>query len=195
MSTSQWDGPWSSTSPMTASPRCGMYRPLSAITLTTPSCSFRMPSCAAKTCPPSLYVPGPGFSPGPPTASPGMAIGGGAPLRCIGVSLSRNASKPRGVIEASGQSAIRTGFASLSNSDALLCLEDSSLDVSFRLRVEALKELGLQAGRHLDDPDPRSGGRPFLLDNCPQRLEVPIGLRAVVGAQLQRDPTLLQSNP
>src|SRR5881296_2623402 len=170
MSTSQWDGPWSTTSPMTASPRCGMYRPLSAITLTTPSCSFRMPSCAAKTCPPSLYVPGPGFSPGPPTASPGMTIGRSAPLLCIGVSLSRNASKPRRL------------------------LEDSSLDVSFRLRVEALKELGLQAGRHLDDPDPRSGGRPFLLDNCPERLEVPIGLRAVLGAQLHRDPNLLEAD-
>src|SRR5881296_2689940 len=194
MSTSQWDGPWSTTSPMTASPRCGMYRPLSGITLTTPSCSFRMPSCAAKTCPPSLYVPGPGFSPGPPTASPGMTIGRSAPLLCIGVSLSRNASKPRRLLEASGQSAIRNGFASLSNSDALLCLEDSSLDVSFRLRVEALKELGLQAGRHLDDPDPRSGGRPFLLDNCPERLEVPIGLRAVLGAQLHRDPNLLEAD-
>src|SRR5881296_2551226 len=194
MSTSQWDGPWSTTSPMTASPRCGMYRPLSAITLTTPSCSFRMPSCAAKTCPPSLYVPGPGFSPGPPTASPGMTIGRSAPLLCIGVSLSRNASKPRRLLEASGQSAIRNGFASLSNSDALLCLEDSSLDVSFRLRVEALKELGLQAGRHLDDADPCSGGRPFLLDNCPERLEVPIGLRAVLGAQLHRDPNLLEAD-
>src|SRR5437867_625165 len=100
MSTSQWDGPWSTTSPITASPRCGMYRPLSGITLTTPSCSFRMPSCAAKTCPPSLYVPGPGFSPGPPTASPGMTIGRSAPLLCIGVSLSRNASKPRRLLEA-----------------------------------------------------------------------------------------------
>src|SRR5438094_929265 len=194
MSTSQWDGPWSTTSPITASPRCGMYRPLSGITLTTPSCSFRMPSCAAKTCPPSLYVPGPGFSPGPPTASPGMTIGRSAPLLCIVVSLSRNASKPRRLLEASGQSAIRNGFASLSNSDALLCLEDSSLDVSFRLRVEALKELGLQAGRHLDDADPCSAARPFLLDNCPERLEVPIGLRAVLGAQLHRDPNLLEAD-
>src|SRR5881397_851899 len=194
MSTSQWDGPWSTTSPMTASPRCWMYRPLSGITLTTPSCSFRMPSCAAKTCPPSLYVPGPGFSPGPPTASPGMTIGRSAPLLCIGVSLSRNASKPRRLLEASGQSAIRNGFASLSNSDALLCLEDSSLDVSFRLRVEALKELGLQAGRHLDDADPCSGGRPFLLDDRAERLDVPVGFRAVLGAQLHRDPNLLEAD-
>src|SRR6059058_5432317 len=165
MSTSQWDGPWSTTSPITASPRSGMYRPLSGITLTTPSCSFRMPSCAAKTCPPSLYVPGPGFSPGPPTASPGMTIGRSAPLLCIGVSLSRNASKPRRLLEA-----------------------------SFRLRVEALEELGLQARRHLDDADPCSGGRPLFLDDRPERLEVSVGLRAVLGAQLHRDPNLLEAD-
>src|SRR5437879_12529123 len=58
-----------------------------------------MPNCAAKTRPPSLYVPGPGFSPGPPTASPGMTIGRSAPLLCIGVSLSRDASKRGPVLE------------------------------------------------------------------------------------------------
>src|SRR2546427_13215589 len=113
-----------------------------------------------------------------------MSSGRSCTRLCIGVSLSRNATKPRRLLEASGQSAIRNGFASLSNSDALLCLEDSSLDLSFRLRVEALKELGLQAGRHLDDPDPRSGGRPFLLDNCPEQLGVPKGLAAVLGSPL-----------
>src|SRR2546422_11666684 len=111
-----------------------------------------MPNCAAKTCPPSLYVPGPGFSPGPPTASPGMTIGRSAPLLCIGVSLSRKAPKPRRLLEASGQSAIRNGVASLSNSHALLCLEDSTLDVSFRLLAEGLTALGLPACRHLDAP-------------------------------------------
>src|SRR5947199_3252 len=148
MSTSQWDGPWSTTSPMTASPRCGMYRPLSGITLTTPSCSFRMPSCAAKTCPPSLYVPGPGFSPGPPTASPGMTIGRSAPLLCIGVSLSRNASKPRRLLEASGQSAIRNGFASLSNSDALLRMGRRRLGVD-RVRGNVLRDLFALRLQHL----------------------------------------------
>src|SRR5437879_10928574 len=61
-----------------------------------------MPNCAAKSCPPSLYVPGPGFSPGPPTASPGMTIGRSDPLPCIGFSLSRTASKQRRLLEASG---------------------------------------------------------------------------------------------
>src|SRR6266705_3603139 len=167
MSTSQWEGPWSTTSPMTASPRCGMYRPLSGITLTRPSCSFRMPNCAAKTCPPSLYVPGPGFSPGPPTASPGMTIGRSAPLPCIGVSLSRNASKPRRLLEASGLSACL---------DSLVRFQDPGLDVSFRLRVEPVQEIGLQAGRHLDDADPRAGWRPFFLDDRAKRLDVAIGL-------------------
>src|SRR6266571_2101702 len=166
MSTSQWDGPWSTTSPMTASPRCGMYRPLSGITLTTPSCSFRMPSCAAKTRPPSLYVPGPGFSPGPPTASPGMTIGRSAPLPCIGVSLSRNASKPRRLLEASGLSACL---------DSLVRFQDPGLDVSFRLRVEPVQEIGLQAGRHLDDADPRAGRRPFFLDAL-ERVDVDLRL-------------------
>src|SRR5439155_8214827 len=79
-----------------------MYRPLRGITLTRPSCSFRMPNCAAKTCPPSMYVPGPGFSPGPPTASPGMTIGRSDPLLSIGVSLSRNASKWMRLLEPLG---------------------------------------------------------------------------------------------
>src|SRR2546422_3621839 len=102
ISTSQWEGPRSTISPITASPRRGRYRPLRGITLTRPSCSSRMPSCAAKSRPPSLYVPGPGFSPGPPTASPGMTIGRSDPLPCIGFSLSRSASKQRRLLEASG---------------------------------------------------------------------------------------------
>src|SRR6266571_5594456 len=85
-------------------------------------------------------------------------------------------------------------MAGLSISDALLGLEDSSLDVSFRLRVQALEELGLHAGRHLDDADPRSGGRPFFLDDRAERLDVPVGLRAVLGAQLHRDSGPLESN-
>src|SRR5213594_2148319 len=85
-------------------------------------------------------------------------------------------------------------MASLSISDALLGLEDSSLDVSFRLRVQALQELGLQASRHLDDADPRSGGRPLFLDDRAERLDVPVGLRAVLGAQLHRDPNLLEAD-
>src|SRR3989440_627690 len=85
-------------------------------------------------------------------------------------------------------------MAGLSMSDALLGLEDSSLDVSFRLRVEALEELGLQARRHLDDADPCSGGRPLFLDDRPERLEVSAGLRAVLGAQLHRDPNLLEAD-
>src|SRR5213594_1978321 len=85
-------------------------------------------------------------------------------------------------------------MAGLSMSDALLGLEDSSLDVSFRLRVEALEELGLQARRHLDDADPCSGGRPLFLDDRPERLEVSVGLRAVLGAQLHRDPNLLEAD-
>src|SRR5213594_3360355 len=85
-------------------------------------------------------------------------------------------------------------MASLSISDALLGLEDSSLDVPFRLRVEAFEELGLQARRHLDDPDPRSGGRPLFLDDRAERLEVPVGLRAVLGAQLHRNPNLLEAD-
>src|SRR3989442_1179358 len=183
ISTSQWDGPWSTTSPMTASPRCGMYRPLSGITLTRPSCSFRMPRCAAKTCPPSLYVPGPGFSPGPPTASPGMTIGRSAPLLCIGVSLSRNASKPRRLLEASGL---------CGPLDLLVRFQNPGLDVSLRLRVETLKELGLQARGHLDDADPRAGRRPLFLHDGAERLEVSVRLRAVLGAQLDRNPDLLE---
>src|SRR3989454_1565668 len=85
-------------------------------------------------------------------------------------------------------------MAGLSMSDALLGLEDSSLDVSFRLRFEALEELGLQARRHLDDADPRSGGRPLFLDDRPERLEVSVGLRAVLGAELHRDPNLLEAD-
>src|SRR6266705_2500826 len=85
-------------------------------------------------------------------------------------------------------------MAGLSISDALLGLEDSSLDVSFRLRVQALEELGLHAGRHLDDADPRSGGRPFFLDDGAERLEVAVRLRAVLGAQFDRNPDLLESN-
>src|SRR2546428_1862826 len=85
-------------------------------------------------------------------------------------------------------------MAGLSVSDALLGLEDSSLDVSFRLRVQALEELGLQAGRHLDDPEPCSGGRPFFLENRAERLDVSVGLRAVLRAQLHRDPNLLEAN-
>src|SRR5712691_4480829 len=85
-------------------------------------------------------------------------------------------------------------MAGLPISDALLGLEDSSLDVSFRLRVQALQELGLHARRHLDDPDPRSGGRPLFLDDRPERLDVPVGLRAVLRAQLDRDPTLLEAD-
>src|SRR5436309_6303321 len=185
MSTSQWEGPWSTTSPMTASPRCGMYRPLSGITLTRPSSSSRMPNCAAKTRPPSLYVPGPGFSPGPPTASPGMTIGRSAPLPCIGVSLSRNASKPRRLLEASGLSVCL---------DSLVRFQDPGLDVSFRLRVEPVQEIGLQAGRHLDDADPRAGRRPFFLHDRTERLDVAIGLRAILGAQLDGDPDLLEAN-
>src|SRR5712691_7104237 len=85
-------------------------------------------------------------------------------------------------------------MAGLPISDALLGLEDSSLDVSFRLRVQALQELGLHARRHLDDPDPRSGGRPLFLDDRPERLDVPVGLRAVLRAQLDRDPNLLEAD-
>src|SRR5436309_11104739 len=182
MSTSQWDGPWSTTSPMTASPRCGLYRPLGGITLTRPSCSFRMPNCAAKTCPPSLYVPGPGFSPGPPTASPGMTIGRSAPLLCIGVSLSRNASKPRRLLEASGLCRL---------SDPLVRFQNSRLHVSLRLRVEPLEELGLQPRGHLDDSKPRTGRRPFFLHDRAERLEVAVRLRAVFGTQLDGNPDLL----
>src|SRR5712692_1866004 len=151
MSMSQCDGPMYTTSPMTESPRCGMYRPLSGITLTRPSCSSRMPNCAAKTRPPSLYVPGPGFSPGPPTASPGMTIGRSAPLLCIGVSLSRNASKPRRLLEASGL------WWAL---DALVRFQNPGLHVSLRLRVQTLEALGLQPAGHLDDADPGAGRRP-----------------------------------
>src|SRR5438093_893773 len=85
-------------------------------------------------------------------------------------------------------------MAGLSISDPLLGLEDSSLDVPFRLRVEALEELGLRARRHLDDPDPRSGGRPLFLDARPERLDGSVGLRAVLGAQLHRDPNLLDAD-
>src|SRR5713226_1084255 len=185
MSTSQWEGPWSTTSPMTASPRCGMYRPFSGITLTRPSCSFRMPNCAAKTCPPSLYVPGPGFSPGPPTASPGMTIGRSAPLLCIGVSLSRNASKPRRLLEASGL---------CGPSDPLVRFQNPGLHVSLRLRVQTLEELGLQPGGHLDDADPGAGRRPLFLQDGAERLEVAVRLRAVLGAQFDRNPDLLESD-
>src|SRR2546427_1963559 len=185
MSTSQWEGPWSTTSPMTASPRFGMYRPLSGITLSRPPCSSRMPNCAAKTRPPSLYVPGPGFSPGPPTASPGMTIGRSAPLLCIGVSLSRNASKPRRLLEASGLATL---------SDPLVCFQNPGLHVSLRFRVEPLEELGLQPGGHLDDSEPRTGRRPFLFQDGAERLEVAIRLRAVLGAQLDRNPDLLEAN-
>src|SRR3989441_7455738 len=85
-------------------------------------------------------------------------------------------------------------MAGLQISDALLGLEDSSLDVSFRLRVQPFQELGLQAGRHLDHADPGSGGRPFFLDDRAERLDVPVGLRAVLGAELHRDPNLLEAN-
>src|SRR3989454_508631 len=85
-------------------------------------------------------------------------------------------------------------MAGLQISDALLGLEDSSLDVSFRLRVQPFQELGLQAGRHLDHADPGSGGRPFFLDDRAERLAVPVGLRAVLGAELHRDPNLLEAN-
>src|SRR5439155_26624624 len=47
-------------------------------------------------------VPGPGFSPGPPTASPGKTIGGGDPLLSIEVSPPRNASKWRRLLEPLG---------------------------------------------------------------------------------------------
>src|SRR5437870_7950770 len=185
MSTSQWEGPWSTTSPMTASPRCGMYRPLSGITLTRPSCSSRMPNCAAKTRPPSLYVPGPGFSPGPPTASPGMTIGRSAPLLCIGVSLSRTASKPRRLLEASGLCGA---------SNPLVGFQNPGLHVSLRFRVETLEELGLQAGRHLNDAEPSPRRRPFFFQDRSERLEVAVRLRAVLGAQLHRNPDLLEAN-
>src|SRR2546427_3811059 len=85
-------------------------------------------------------------------------------------------------------------MAGLQISDALLGLEDSSVDVSFRLRVQPFQELGLQAGRHLDHADPGSGGRPFFLDDRAERLDVPVGLRAVLGAELHRDPNLLEAN-
>src|SRR5947209_7261295 len=85
-------------------------------------------------------------------------------------------------------------MAGLQISNALLGLEDPSLDVSFRLRVQPFQELGLQAGRHLDDPDPRPRWRPFFLDDRTERLDVPVGLRTVLGAQLHRDPNLLEAN-
>src|SRR5256712_2033255 len=119
---------------------------------------------------------------------------GGAPHCSALVSLSHATRRNRGgylrlpVNRRSGR------MAGLQISDALLRLEDSSLDVSFRLRVQAIEELGLQAGRHLNNPDPRSGGRPFLLDNRAERLDVPVGLRAVFGAQLHRDPNLLEAD-
>src|SRR5256712_7083949 len=119
---------------------------------------------------------------------------GGAPHCSALVSLSHATRRNRGgylrlpVNRRSGR------MAGLQISDALLGLEDSSLDVSFRLCVQPLQELGLQTGRHLDDADPGSGGRPLLLDNRAEGLDVPVGLRAVFGAQLHRNPNLLEAD-
>src|SRR5947199_363856 len=176
MSTSQWEAPRSVTSPITASPRWGMYRPFSGITLTRPSCSFRMPNCAAKSCPPSLYVPGPGFSPGPPTK----------PLRG---EIQRSA---RPLVMGECLSMPRPGTPS--GSDSLVRLQDPRLHVSFRLRVQPLQEVRLQARGHLDDAEPSSRRGPLLFQDRAVSLDVPVGFRAVFRAQLDRDPDLLEAD-
>src|SRR5438132_6179513 len=77
---------------------------------------------------------------------------------------------------------------------SLIGLEDPGLDVSLRLRIEPLQKLRLHAGRHLDEPDPRSCRRPFFFDDRPERLDVAVGLSAVLRAQLHRNPNLLEAN-
>src|SRR3989304_7451567 len=183
MFTSQWDGPRSTISPTTASPRCGMYRPERGMMLTHPSRSVRTPSCAAKISPFSLNVPGPGFSPGPPPASPGMTIGRSDPLPCIGLSHTRGASKRRGLLEVLGGADL---------SEPLIRLQDPRPPVPLRLRVQPLEELRLHPRGHLHAPDPRPCRGPLLLHDRAEGLDVAVALRAVLRAQLHGDPSLLE---
>src|SRR5438552_8842966 len=68
--------------------------------------------------------------------------------------------------------------------DSLVGLQHARLDVPFRLRVEPLEEVRLQAGGHLDDATPGPGRSPFLLQDRPQSFAVPVRPRAVLSAQL-----------
>src|SRR3989337_2465128 len=79
-------------------------------------------------------------------------------------------------------------------SETLVLLQDARLHVPLRLRVELLEELRLHPCGHLHDPNPRPRRLPLLPEDCPERLEVAVALRAVLRAQLHGDADFLESD-
>src|SRR5207302_9051288 len=80
---------------------------------------------------------------------------------------------------------LRTDFSEL---HSLIGLEDPGLDVSLRLRIDPLQKLRLHAGRHLDEPDPRSCRRPYFFDDRPEPLAVAVALSTVLRPPLHLNP-------